>query len=368
MRKDTLNKIWVSISVFSICLFFCYYQVMASADNKIEGRENDMVIQSFDGVALSGVLTLPANDKVRGIIIMVHGSFVQTRDGDLDGNQTWMFPYGVPKRGLFRDITNEFITIGFGTYRYDKRASGKSGGDYQETDMVTLVKDVVSIFNVIKAQFPNIDIGLLGQSEGSLTVLKAWELGARANFIQLQGPALEPFDLTLHYQKSHAAAPFLAENLEGPLSQKFPYLAAFYHALYFEDMLEKMRRGNEKYYMLDWNGYKYRTNLKKYREYLWNGLEMLKAVTVPVYLIIGSKDTNVRPGVAQEIIEKQKIGEYQNVTVRIIEGLEHSFRKVSPGDNFVDVMAKPISQKYFEVLRSFYKQQGIYNSNCKKIF
>ena len=350
-------------------LFACFCLLLIIPQLKAgEGEEKTMEIKSFDGAILSGTLTLPRKGKPRGIVIMVHGSFVQTRDGDLDGSQTWMFPDGVPKRRLFLDMTNELLTLGWGTYRYDKRASGKSGGKYQETDMVILANDVVSTFNVIKSLYPKLTIGLIGQSEGALTVLKSWELGARPDCIHLQGPALEPFDITLEHQRTHGAAPFLAENLKGPLSEKYPYLAALYYALYFGDMIEKMRHSNEKYYMLNWNGYTYLTNLQKYREYLWDGREMLKKITVPVFVVIGSKDGNVRPEVVREIIDKQKAGEYRNVTVRIIEGLEHSFREVTDGDTFIQAMAKPISPQYISTLRTVYKAKKNFSRSCEKTF
>lgn len=320
----------------------------------------DLEIRTTDGICLRGTLSMPSDSKPKGLLIPVHGSFVQTRDGDLDGTQRWMFPEGVPKRRLFSDMTASLLGNGWGTFCYDKRASGASGGDYAETDLERLAQDLTEVYKAMRKLYPQTPIGFAGQSEGSLTVLKASTTGSCPDFLVLQGPALEPFDITLEFQRTHAAAPFLTENLKGPLSKKYPYLAALYHAFFFEDLLEKARVSTDKYYELNWNGFRYRTNLKKYREYLWNGLEMLEHVSVPTLVVMGDQDGNVRPSTADWIIEQQKHGRYPNVSVQILAGLEHSFKEATPGENFVDSMSKPLSPKYLKVLNAFCAgQEGV---------
>lgn len=317
-------------------------------------RTEEFTVTSFDGVELKGTATLPS--PLKAIVIPVHGSFVQTRDGDLDGTKTWMFPQGTPKRQLFRDIATELANSQVGMLRYDKRASGESGGVYEDTDFEVLAKDILAMYQYARRTYPHIPVGLLGQSEGGLTVLRAWELGAKADFLILQGPALEPLETFLAHQKTRAAKDFLAGR-NGDLGKKYPYLTAFYVAMYEGDMLEKILTTDDTHYTLRLGDWSHVTSLSKYRQHRWNGLEKLKGVTCPVTVIFGAEDGNVRPESGQIIVDGKAQGLYPNVEVHVLKGLEHSFRKVDKGDNFVTVMGKPISGDYLAVLREFVRRQ-----------
>jgi len=306
-------------------------------------------IRADDGVILSGTATLPSNP--RAIIIPLHGSFVQTRDGDLDATQTWMFPKGAPKRSLFKDIAGAVYPEHIGMYRYDKRASGKSGGVYKDTDMDRLAKDLMAVAEQAKKQFPDSKIVLLGQSEGASTALRACQLGLKPDLLVLQGPSLEPLEVFLVHQKTRAAAPFLKGDPE--LSDRYPYLTAFYQAMYQGDMLDKIQNTNDKYYTLRLGNWSAITNLNKYRQYRWNGLETLKEISIPVAVIYGSEDGNVRPEAGRIILSGQEQGMYRNVDVKILPGLEHSFRSVVPGDDMFTIMGKPLNPTYLVALKQW---------------
>lgn len=313
-------------------------------------NQKEFTVTADDGVVLAGTATIPENPKA--IIIPVHGSFPQTRDGNLDANAKWMFPHGVPQRNLFVDIASTVYAESIATYRYDKRASGSSGGSYKETDMDRLAKDVIAVAKYAKEQHPKAKIVLLGQSEGGLTVLRAHELGYRPDEFFLQGPSLEPLEVFLEHQKTRAAASFLPAD--SPQSANYPYLTAFYRAMYQGDMLAKIQNTDDVYYTLRLGDWSTVTNLKKYRQYRWNGSEMLKSVKVPVTIVYGQLDPNVRPEAGENIARLKEGGKlYQNVEVHILPHLEHSFREVAPGDTFVSVMGKPVSPAYLDVLRAW---------------
>jgi alpha-beta hydrolase superfamily lysophospholipase len=301
-------------------------------------------IESFDGVKLAGTLTVP--NEMRAIVIPLHGSFVQTRDGDLDGAQKWMFPEGVPKRGIFRDLTNLLLEQGVGSFRFDKRASGESGGVYEDTDLLTLAKDADVILKTIRKRFPGVPVGLVGQSEGSLVALKSYEIGTRPDWMILQGPLLDPMDKFLEFQKTHAAAPFLNDT-SGDLRRRMPYLSAFYEAAYNGDLLDQIYNSDADHYELRIPGWSHITSLRKYRQYAWSGYDLLKNVSIPTLLVVGSLDGNVSPFTVEKVKTEQNKGkEFRGVDVKILPGLEHSFREVRPGESFVDAMKKPLHTAY----------------------
>lgn len=316
-------------------------------------NSKEFTVTADDNVQLAGTATIPDNPKA--VVIPVHGSFPQTRDGNLDGNVKWMFPHGVPQRNLFVDIARTVYVQGVATYRYDKRASGASGGVYADTDMDRLAKDVIAIAKYAAKQHPNAKIVLLGQSEGGLTVLRAHELGYVPGEFFLQGPSLEPLEVFLEHQKTRAASTFLDSNSNQ--GENYPYLTAFYRAMYQGDMLDKIRNTNDVHYTLRLGSWSAVTNLQKYRQYRWNGTEMLKSVQVPVTIVYGQLDPNVRPEAGEHIANERKAGRgFQNVSVHILPRLEHSFREVGSGDTFVSVMSKPVSPVYLELLGNWAKK------------
>ena len=324
-----------------------------------EVSEEQIKITTFDQIELAGTLTKPKNMKA--LFIPIHGSFVQTRDGDLDGSKQWMFPDGVPKRKLFIDISNALINEQIGSFRYDKRASGESGGSYPDTDLITLARDASEALKAMRDRFPGIPIGFIAQSEGCLVVLREYFLGEKPDFIVFQGPPLENFVQQFEYQKRNAAAKFL-DDVDGILARRLPYLTAFYHALFYGDLLDKLKNTNDDYYTLRLGHWSYTTSLRKYRQYDMNGYEMLKDVASPVLVLIGEKDGNVSPEPVRRIISEKRNGLFSNVEARILPDLEHSFREIGPGETFVEAMAKPLSQIYIKAITEYFNEM---NTTCE---
>lgn len=309
--------------------------------------EQELTIVSYDRIKLRGVLTEIKTPKA--LVITVHGSFNQDRDGNLDEKSKWMYPQGAPKRNLFFDIAQALSEVHVATFRYDKRASGESEGIYKDTTLTVLANDVKAILESMRSRFPSIAIGILGQSEGCLTAIRAWELGARPDFIILQGPPLQPFDQTLEYQRNRAAKPFLNDK-SGEISRKYPYAMAFYQAMYKGDMLDQIKNTHEQHYTLRYGNWSAVTSLQKYREYMWDASEMLKDVTCSVTIFFGLKDQNVSTEHLKIIENGKKLGFYKNVTLQTFANLEHSFREFNEGDDFFKALSKPISSIYLSAL------------------
>jgi len=314
----------------------------------------ELPIMSFDGAWLSGTLTMP--ERPKGIVITVHGSFLQTRDGDVDSSRDWMFPEPCPRRKLFKDVRETLYTEGIGSYCYDKRGSGRSEGIYVRTDLDALAKDVQAVFHRIEKMYPDLPIGLIGQSEGTLTVPRAYELGIRPQCMVLQGPVVTPVRAIFEFQRDHAAAPFMNDPT-GEMRKKFPFISATYKAFYEGDFFEKMENTKDETYTFhidDSNNPGVSLNL--FRQYdACNVKEIVKSARCPVAFIVGEKDQNTP---SEPIVGlRDWFGkEAPHVSVYVLPGLEHSFRVLVPGDTFLDSMGKPISPKYPEVLRGFFRK------------
>lgn len=313
-------------------------------------------IRSFDDAQLAGILEVPRKG-VKALVIPVHGSFAQTRDGSADNSRHWMFPNPVPERQLFLDFRSAVLPLGVGLLRYDKRASGFSEGIWAQTDFHAIARDLLTIVQTVRARFPRLRVGVMGQSEGCLTCLKAIDMGASVDFFISQAGALETYISLIDRQKSRAAAPFLAEP-NGKVSKKYPLLATFYRDYFEGGLRAEIISGKRTTWELKghtgWIGV---FNLDLFRQYdTFSALEVLKKFPKPSLLMNGTKDLNVPPTAVEYVRETQAKGKsFSNVRCEIMKDLEHSFRKVGPNENFFDAMKKPIDPQYRRVIQSFLK-------------
>jgi uncharacterized protein len=129
------------------------------------------------GATLSGTLVLPENQPVRAAVVFVHGSGKQTRNLDLG---------------------RRFAEAGIAALVYDKRGSGKSGGEYEgqqsvsEKNISLLADDAVAAIEAL-ARHPALKgapLGLAGISQaGWIAPLAAQRSRAVAKFLLLwSGP------------------------------------------------------------------------------------------------------------------------------------------------------------------------------------
>jgi hypothetical protein len=152
--------------------------------------EKDICIDNEKGKSvLCGTLTLPDEENVHGLVILVSGSGAQDRNEEIAGHQP------------FKIIADYLTNNGIAVFRYDDRGYGKSKGDMINSTTYDFMTDAYAIVEFFK-DYPNIDaqnIGIAGHSEGGMIALM---LAAKypkdiAYIISLAGPAVDIFDLML---------------------------------------------------------------------------------------------------------------------------------------------------------------------------
>lgn len=301
-------------------------------------------IEATDGVTLDCLITLPL--EFDAIAIIVHGSFNQDKDGNLDGRSKWMFPKEPPKRNLFIDIENYLLTKKIGVIRYDKRASGQSGGVYEDTDIEVLSSDLNAIVQYAKKVFYN-RIVLIGHSEGALTATYCQYQYQSVSGLILQGTNFGTLEELLAHQRERAARLFI----EGAASTvaAYPYLCALYQSVYRPEFLSLIVDSTQEKAIVSVGTWSHLTNIKKYRQYgTLSVIRMLEAISVPTQIIHGTEDANCSIDYLTKnmgIIEAN-----QNVSVHILEDLDHSFRKTSAITPLIESMQLPIDSDYFGAL------------------
>jgi pimeloyl-ACP methyl ester carboxylesterase len=257
-----------------------------------------------------------------------------------------MFPKELPKRNLFIDIEKHLLKLNIGVLRYDKRASGQSGGVYEETDMDVLSSDLNSLVKFVRTAF-NKPVFVLGQSEGAQTAVYCQQQYNSVDGLILQGANFATIDELLTHQRERAAKVFLAGDPS--TVEQYPYLTALYQSLYSADFLNQVKNTDEVMAVVSVGDWSHLTNIKKYRQYGTIRIaDILKTISIPVEIIHGTEDANCNIGYLQN--EQIKFISNHKVKVSIIDGLDHSFRRAAATTSLMDSMKLPINEKYFEIL------------------
>ncbi len=126
-----------------------------SANASVAVREDPFVTKdmtfSSEGVTLWSRLYAPTGQKSFPVVMLVVGCC----------QVPWADTVYV------RIVAREFAKLGIGTFAFDKRGAGKSGGKFTGTDFELLGTDVVSAIRFLRASGAASDIGLWSSSQST---------------------------------------------------------------------------------------------------------------------------------------------------------------------------------------------------------
>ena len=130
------------------------------------------------GVDLSGTLYLPKDGRALGAVVVTHSASSDTRDLPLYAHLKTMLP-----------------SLGYAVFVYDRRGSGKSGGDLAASDYALLADDANAAVRMLKSD-PRIDakrVGVWGQSQGGWIALLAASRSPETAFVvSVSAPVVTP--------------------------------------------------------------------------------------------------------------------------------------------------------------------------------
>ena len=110
------------------------------------------------GIILAGTLTLPKNEGVFPVVILISGSGPQNRDEELLGHKPFL-------------VLSDYLTKnGIAVLRYDDRGTALSKGDFKTATSADFATDVESAITYLKTrkEINKKKIGLMVHSEGGL--------------------------------------------------------------------------------------------------------------------------------------------------------------------------------------------------------
>jgi uncharacterized protein len=150
---------------------------------------SEEIVFSSDGVVLRGTLTLPKDGSPCPAVVVAHGAQAGSRD-----------------YFLYRHLARVLGTKGVGTFRFDRRGEGASGGE-ADASFDQLARDVGRATAAV-ASHPAVNaeaMGLWGLSQGGwITVLSAIQGPPIAALVVVSGTPVTPAR-----QMNHAVAEIL---------------------------------------------------------------------------------------------------------------------------------------------------------------
>jgi alpha-beta hydrolase superfamily lysophospholipase len=297
-----------------------------------------------DDVTLAGTLTLPKDQSVNQVVILISGSGPQNRDAELLG--------GINHRPFL--VLSDYLTRqGIGVLRYDDRGVSESTGNYGTSTIEDFAKDAEAGVDYLKGRkdLQGVKIGLIGHSEGGLVAPIVGARNKKVDFIvMLAGPGI-PIDELLIMQSELVSkaegAPaeiveagtkvnkdiydFLKKNKDQSTESLRPQVEKIFEKglLYFPEEEQKKFRESGKTFekeaqtvLSPWFLNFIRTTPADY----------LSKVKVPVLALNGTLDLQVPAEENLAAIEAalKKAGN-KRVETLALEGLNHLFQKAKTG-------------------------------------
>lgn len=288
-----------------------------------------------DGIRLYGSLTLPKTKaKKYPCAILLHGTFPQTRDGNIDAKRLYpLFSKKFPKRNLFCDIEKIILQAGIACFRYDKRGAGKSGGDGMTAGLTEFAQDAYAAIKKIR-ELKQIDenrIGFLGQSEGIMpAIMVATKYPKKVKFLILQGAHFGDYDELDEYEfKTMVPIYTSRENSENLMK-----LSPLYY-YYFRDFMERrdaLKKGKS-FYTFTYPKFKYKLSLKRELDWIKKpAYKYVPKLKCKISVLQGELDLNVPKKEALQF--KKAFTKYHIPNkIKVFKNLDHSFRNVKKHHN-----------------------------------
>ncbi|RSD26785.1 alpha/beta hydrolase [Mesobacillus subterraneus] len=298
-------------------------------------------------VTLKGTLLIPDQGKDSyPTVLFLAGSGKLNRDGST--------PKGKFKFDLYKDLAELCTSMGFVTFRYDKRGIGESGGDYHTAGLSDALNDAEAALDLLAAH-PKVDDSkmiIVGHSEGCMVGTALNARRPAAGLVLLSG-AGENARQALDYQRQQLYKELRGKKgIQGFIINKF-------------NTIEKNEKQSQSTYqkMLDSDkdvikllGF-IKMPAKYFREHFALDIEeVLTKANCPVLAISGSKDfqTNTENlKRAEQFIQ----GEYEwHVVENMDHGLKEQLTPIAPSNykkDYLNTVGKPIHPEAAKHLTSW---------------
>ncbi|MBT2679871.1 alpha/beta hydrolase [Bacillus sp. ISL-35] len=298
-------------------------------------------------VMLKGTLLVPDSGKeTYPTIMFLPGSGKLNRDGST--------PNGKFKFNLYKDLAELCTSLGFATFRYDKRGVGESEGNYHAAGLSDALKDGEAALDMLAAH-PKVDGSkfiIMGHSEGCMVGTALNAIRPAAGLVLLSGGG-ETLKEALDRQRQLLFEEMREKKgIQGFIIKTFNTL----------DKAEKQAQGTyQKMIQSDKDVTKtlgfIKMPAKYFREHFALDIEAaLAKVTCPVLAINGAKDFQANPEKLKRI-EQFVQGEHE---IHVVENMDHGLKEqltpMTPSTykkDYLKTIGKPIHPEAVKHLTSW---------------
>jgi uncharacterized protein len=318
------------------------------ANRKTPYRTEEIEFQNRD-TKLSGTVWAASGSERHPAVVILHGSNYQTRGGQY---------------AALGFVADQFARNGFVALTYDKRGTGKSGGERVD-DPELLSGDAAAAVRLLRAR-PDVDgdkTGLWGISQGGIIEpIVAAKTGRLAFFINVSGAVVNTNEQEIQRTELELRADgFSATDVEAAVhlqQVKFHYACKRDN---WDEYVEVLKQANGKAWLPDpyigppeaksssaWDFWKCGVEPGKHWE----------KVMEPVLYIQGEFETNSNPrdNLARLQQAMQTAGN-QHFEHRVIPGAEHSMFRASTGGEKEQPFLNTYVDGYFQFMTEWAKEQ-----------
>ena len=298
---------------------------------------------------LSGTLYLARGRKPQSAIVVTHAAASPLRE----------FP-------LYQHLKDMLPALGIAVFIYDRRGSGKSGGDLQTSDYALLADDAIAAVRMLKAD-PRIDprrVGIWGLSQGGwLSLLAASRSSEPAFIISVSAPLVSP-DVQMMFRSTNAL------RVNGYPQADIEQMIATRKAV--DDYMRGSGDRATAQRLVDaantkpWFKFLYmgetvadRATSRWRKEIEFDPLRTLDGVKVPALVIYGALDPVVPVAISVERLQAS----HPKLDVVVVAGADHSMQTSVPPQVQMDPARTreqaPEAVEYFAILASWLTRQAM---------
>lgn len=284
-----------------------------------------------DGETLAGEVLLPAGDGPFPAVLLVGGTFADTRDGDSEAALRGEAPIS----NKIRIIAEHLAAHGIASLRWDKRGVGESTGlpRDEHSDLWTDVADIHQALRALRA-VEGVDptrVAALGHSAGGhhlcLLARRLSEAEQPAAYVMHSALYASLYELL-----AFNCYRLLAFCQRGPAEEawvKQVALGSYQMALHWEAFHAAAEAGMDVFVSADQS---YRRPLRRLKQEIeFPPAEQFKYLQRPSLVIQGAHDLNVSPDDCQHIYQTIRAAGNPAVTLVVVPRADHSMH-LTPDD------------------------------------
>lgn len=303
------------------------------------------------GAELSGTLYLPRGGQALAAVVVTHAASLPLRD-----------------QPLYQHLKEMLPSLGIAVFVYDRRGSGKSGGDLKASDYTLLADDAIAAVRTINVD-PRIDprrVGIWGLSQGGWLALLAASRSPQVTFaVSISAPMVTP-DIQMIFLSANILRVngYSQADIDQAIATRKAvdgYMRGSVDRATAQRMLDaaKVQPWFKLIYMSESVGDRATSRWRKEIEH--DPTLTFDKVSVPVLMLYGAGDPVVP--VATSVDQLQALaGKHPKLEIAVIAGADHHMQLAVDPKTQLDSARfdeKPDAPEYFGVLASWLTKHGI---------